>query len=150
MSEVRLQVERPAASEVSETRPVGRRRRRPTAFATVALAVGAVTAWGLTHGVSDARSPATPAVPGVVTGLVPLCHGPGPDTNLTPTLVVVASQHGRTAATVRVPATSAAHAYRLALPPGTYAVRAGSWPSAAVTVSSGATTVVDLPGGSCL
>lgn len=89
-------------------------------------------------------------MPGVVTGVVPLCYGPGPDMNLTPTLVVVATQQGSTTATVTVPATRAARTYRLSLPPGAYAVRAGSWPSVAVTIRAGGTSVVDLPGGVCL
>jgi hypothetical protein len=81
---------------------------------------------------------------------VPQCYGPGPDTNLTPILLVVAAQGGKTKAAVTVPATVAAHSYQLSVPPGTYTVRAGKWPTRKVEVRAGAVTVADLPGGGCL
>jgi hypothetical protein len=70
--------------------------------------------------------------------------------NLTPTVVVVAQQNGRTTGAVTVPATLATHTYQLTLPSGTYAVRAGAWPARQVIVRAGQTTSIDLPGGTCL
>ncbi len=90
------------------------------------------------------------ATSGTLTGTVPICYGPGPNLNLTPTLLVMAAQNGTTEATVTVPATTSAHSYQLSLPPGTYAVRAGAWPTREVQVQAGKVTQADLPGGGCL
>lgn len=149
MSEGLLEVTPEAEPRPPMRRPS--RRRWVAAAAAAGLAIGGLTAWVVAETTAaSVGSSVGPAVPGAVTGQVPLCYGPGPDMNLTPTLVVVATQQGSTASTVTVPATLAAHTYRLSLLPGTYAVRAGSWPSAAITVRAGLTTVVDLPGGACL
>jgi hypothetical protein len=94
-------------------------------------------------------TPAPTATTGTLTGKVPLCYGPGPDTNITPTLKVVAMQNGEVKATVTVPATIAAHSYRLTLPPGTYTARAGAWEALRAIVRAGETTAVDLRGGIC-
>jgi len=125
---------------------------RPWRTAVVALVVGvAVTlAVGALRD-DDLPLPVTSApgtAPGLLVGSVPLCYGPL--INLTPTLVVVAMQNGETKSTVTVPATDAAPSYQLALPPGTYTVRAGTWPTREAIVRAGETTVADLPGGNCL
>ena len=91
-----------------------------------------------------------PSTSGTLSGNVPLCYGPGPDLNVTPTLTVVAAQNGTIKASVTVPASISAHTYRLTLAAGTYTVRAGAWPTREVDVQAGATTVADLPGGICL
>jgi len=135
----------------------GRRRRTSarvvSALAAVAVALVAVAAIVSIAAPrdSDAPLPATSASTphmGLLIGRVPLCYGPL--VNLTPTLVVVAMQNGETKATVTVPATEAAPSYQLTLPPGTYTVRAGTWPTREATVRAGETTVADLPGGNCL
>jgi hypothetical protein len=111
--------------------------------------LGLVLGGGLVWRAHSSGAP-VPGRPGVLTGSVPLCYGPGLDLNLTPALTVVATQHGTTKAAVTVHATSAGHSYRLVLPAGTYDVRAGSWPARQVEVRPGSTTVADLPSGSCL
>jgi hypothetical protein len=136
--------------QVSRT---GRRRPRRLALGLASiLAVGSGLAWWAdsseASGPGSAVSGATPS--GLLTGSVPLCYGPGPDLNLTPTLVVVATQNGKTKATVTVPATVAAHSYHLSLSPGTYTVRAGAWPTREVKVQVDAVTIADLPGLACL
>ena len=149
MAPVLLEVE----SQLPPAAPLpraGRRRRRLTAVTAAGLALVAATGWGLAQRTSGSGSSVAPVVPGVVTGQVPLCYGPGPDMNLTPTLLVVATEQGSVKAALTVTATLESHEYRLTLSPGTYAVRAGSWPARQVTVSAGVTTVVDLPGGGCL
>jgi len=152
MSEVGLAVEPEVTTSTPPVGRAGQRRPRWLALGLVSiLAVGSGLAW--VAAVSDsgpisAVSGATPS--GLLTGNVPLCYGPGPDLNLTPTLVVVATQNGKTKATRTVPATNAAHSYQLSLPAGTYTVRAGAWPTREVTVRAGAVTVADLPGLGCL
>jgi len=121
----------------------------------LALVVAAVCLLGLVAGGELAwrahtSGASVPSSSGVLTGSVPLCYGPGPDLNLTPTLVVIATQNGTTKAAVTVRATEATHSYRLTLPAGTYAVRAGSWPPRQVEVQRGTTTVADLIGGGCV
>jgi hypothetical protein len=86
---------------------------------------------------------------GLVTGDLPLCAGPS-GYNLTPTLLVVASQDGQAKASAVLPSTSDAHRYQFSLPAGTYVLQAGTWPATTVDIQSGVTTVVDLPGGGCL
>lgn len=153
VSEVLLADEPDVTTNTSQVGRTGRWRPRWLALGLASiLAVGSGLAWLADS--SDASGPgssvsgATPS--GLLTGSVPLCYGPGPDLNVTPTLVVVATQNGKTKATVTVPATVAAHSYQLSLPPGTYTVRAGAWPTREVKVRAGAVTVADLPGGNCL
>lgn len=90
------------------------------------------------------------ATSGALAGNVPLCYGPGPDLNVTPTLKVIASQNGTAKGSIIVPASVSAHTYRLTLPAGTYTVRAGAWPTRKVEIHPGDTTQADLPGGVCL
>ncbi len=125
------------------------RVRLVSACVVASALVLAVIVFGSALGDGD-RSATSTARAGAIGGNVPLCFGPGLDMNITPTLMVVAAQHGETRATVTVPATTAAHAYRLSLPPGTYTVRAGAWPARQVTVRAGETTAADLPGGTCV
>jgi hypothetical protein len=109
-----------------------------------------VLAGGVVWMVASAHRPPGDAAPGVVTGQVPPCYGPGPDSNLTPIVVVTAARHGTVAATVKVVDTNEQHTYRLVLPPGQYQIRASAWPERSVRVRSGRTTRADLPGGGCL
>ena len=143
-------------SEVSTNgSPVGRTerwRRWSAVFAAAGLVVGGGFVWWAQVADAFSREPSVvgTATAGTLSGNVPLCYGPGPDLNLTPTLTVVAAQNGTTTASVTVPASVSAHTYRLTLPAGTYTVRAGAWPARVVDVPAGATTVADLPGGICL
>lgn len=133
---------------MSAVRPAGATVRRLALGLVSIVAVGGGLAWSADSAGPGGASRAAP--PGTLTGSVPLCFGPGPDLNLTPTLAVVATQRGMTKATVTVPATVAAHAYQLSLPAGAYTVRAGVSPAREVEVRAGVVTVVDLPGNGCL
>jgi hypothetical protein len=128
--------------------PPRRTHRRALVLIAGAVALVALVASLLVAGVGRHGSPV--ASSGVLRGSVPLCYGPGLDTNLTPTLLVTAERDGRVIASVRVPATDAHHAYRLTLPAGTYLVKAGGWPARLITVHAGSTTTADLPGGGCV
>jgi hypothetical protein len=88
--------------------------------------------------------------PGVVTGQIPLCYGPGPDLNLTPTVVVTVTGDGIQTISMTLPDTDDQHTYLLQLPAGNYRIRAGGWPARPVHVAAGMTTTADLPGGGCL
>ena len=147
MSEVPLAGSPGGTTKTSRLGGTGRRRARRLALglaATLAVASGLAYSSGPGGAVSDGRSV------GVLVGSVPLCYGPGPDLNLTPTQLVVAAQNGETKAAATVPATTTAHSYRLSIPPGTYLIRAGKWPTRKVDVQPGTVTVADLPGGACL
>ena len=85
----------------------------------------------------------------MVSGQIPLCYGPGPDLNLTPTVVVTAARDGIVMVSVTLPDTDDEHTYHLRLAPGDYQIHAGSWPARSVHVAAGTTTTADLPGGGC-
>jgi hypothetical protein len=87
---------------------------------------------------------------GFLRGRLPLCYGPGPDNNLTPTLAVSVIHNGETVIDVTLPATNAANSYHFSLPPGGYVVRAGKWSTRQVEVRTGAVTIADLPDPGCL
>jgi len=88
--------------------------------------------------------------PGAVTGQLPLCYGPGPDLNVTPTVDVTATRDRIRTISVTFPDTNDQHTYHLQLPAGDYQIRAGAWPARRVHIAAGMTTRVDLPGGGCL
>jgi hypothetical protein len=117
---------------------------RVTQLGTVAVLAAALSLAGCTQ--------SAPSGPGVVTGMAPLCSGPGPNLNLSPTTTVRATaKSDGWLTTIRIVANNKQHAYRLSLAPGAYAIGISGWPTVAVVVRSGRTlTGVNLPGPICL
>jgi hypothetical protein len=127
------------------------RNRRRTALGAACLAGVVVVGGPLFTSVHRHGASGPAAVgSGVVTGQVPLCYGPGPNLNLTPTVTVTALQNGRVVRATSVKDTSEQHTYKLELPAGDYQIHAGQWPAHRVVVEAGSTSHVDLPGGGCL
>ena len=88
---------------------------------------------------------------GVVTGFVPTCYGPGPDTNLRKVNVVEVRQQGHLLQSVRVPTDNAHHEYRLSVRSGEYRLKLSDVPrELAVSVSAGQTVRADFPAMTCL
>ena len=118
---------------------------RARLIGSVALACGLLAACS---GQSESRP--QPPANAILTGNIPLCYGPGPDLNLTPTRHLTVEQSGRLVTSDEVVATRTQHTYRLTLRPGTYDVRADfGLPTAHVTLTGGSTTSLDLPGIGC-
>ena len=108
-------------------------------IALVAAALAPVMACG-----SSAR--------GTVTGAVPICYGPGPNTNLTPEVTVFVRQNGRLVTKKRFRSDeNRPRPYRFTLKPGVYSLTSSSDRDAiTIRVRSGHTTHADLPSPGCL
>jgi hypothetical protein len=88
--------------------------------AAAALGLVAVLGLGLEAGCGQT------AGTGIVTGRLPLCYGPGPNLNLTPTVVVQAFASGQLVRRRTFKASKRHGRYELSLPQGQYQLRAGS------------------------
>jgi hypothetical protein len=89
---------------------------------------------------------------GHLTGAVPVCYGPGPNTNLTPEVTIYVRQDGRLIMHGRFPS-DASHPrpYRFALTAGAYSLTSSSARgSISVRVQSGQTTHAHLPEPGCV
>jgi hypothetical protein len=108
-----------------------------------ALAI-ALIATGCTH--------AGPSGRGVVSGLAPLCYGPGPNLNLSPTTVIHAMpKSGGPVSSIRVTTNKKQRTYRITLVPGVYTIGVAGGRTTTVTVKAGKTlTGMDLPQLGCL
>jgi hypothetical protein len=88
---------------------------------------------------------------GTVTGRLPLCYGPGPDINLSPTATIETYRSGRLVSTDTFPSSEQHPTYTLSLPAGSYdlhVVRQGD--TLHVHVKSGVQTRADWPQPTCL
>jgi hypothetical protein len=110
------------------------------ACALIISLAGAGTACSSTRGV------------GTLSGDLPLCYGPGIDSNLVPMLTVTATQGGRVAARKDFVTNERQHAFSLTLPAGSYELRLSKLVSKAkrVSVLADKTTRVSFPFGGCL
>ncbi len=84
-------------------------------------------------------------------GQLPLCYGPGPDSNLFPTATIETYQGGTLVRTDTFPSSDEQPDYHLTLPPGQYEL---SMPARGyaleVTIRPGTTVEADWPHPSCL
>jgi hypothetical protein len=111
------------------------------------LRTGAAVASAL--GMLVACTSSTHGGTGVVTGLAPICYGPGPNTNLHPVTVIRAVRADGFSRAVKVHTADHHHTYRLTLPAGHYKISTYSG-HVAVTVHLNAITPhVDLPQPAC-
>jgi hypothetical protein len=102
--------------------------------------------------VSTGACATTSNAPGHLMGTVPVCYGPGPNTNLTPEVTIYVRQDGRPVAQGRFPSDeNHPRPYRFALRPGTYSLTSSSDREAvSARVRSGQTTRADLPEPGCV
>jgi hypothetical protein len=88
--------------------------------------------------------------PGSVGGLLPACHGPGPDLNLAPTRVIEVYLDGDLVQRQTFRNDRDHQTYEIELPPGRYDVKGPGIPPIPVQVESGQRATVDLPLPQCL
>lgn len=93
----------------------------------------------------------TSSRPGTVSGALPLCYGPGPNSNLWPSATITIYRANRLIDTKTFPSSVQHHRYVLALEPGPYELRMDQRGYAiAILVKSGAKSVADWPDPVCL
>lgn len=114
--------------------------------ARILAGVAAGAAMGLTLGACGS-SPASGS--GTVTGQLPLCYGPGPNLNLTPTTAIEVRQSGHLVETKTFPSDAHHQRYSLTLPAGTYEFRA-NLTSISVTINADSSAQADFPQPGCL
>ena len=87
---------------------------------------------------------------GLVQGMLPLCYGPGPGMNLTPTVVVEVRGSAGLVRRETFTADEQDRHYQLRLPAGEYQLTAVGASDMSVNVHEGTTTYADFPQRGCL
>ena len=91
---------------------------------------------------------------GTVTGQLPLCYGPGPDTNLWPKATIETLRDGKAVRTDTFPSNLSHRTYSLLLPSGHYELHLQRQPDSrytlSVAVEDGKRTRADFPSPGCL
>lgn len=87
---------------------------------------------------------------GFVTGLAPICYGPGPNMDLKPITVIRALRTDGLARTVKVHTANSHNTYRLALPAGRYKISTYSGAIHVVVRANATIHHADLPQPGCV
>jgi hypothetical protein len=141
-------LELPPTGNLDGRQPVSRMMRamlqlraEPVVVATIAVLTGAAALAGCSGQQPD----------GTVAGTMPVCFGPGPHDNLSPSTGLYVYRHGKVVDSPTFVTNDRLHFYRLTLPAGTYSLAVHGGRAVRTTIEQGHSTHgPDVPGLACL